>query len=126
MDNTEKVVSIDLIPVEEYTETRNPDNSKRFTCERCGKCFKQKQGVKQHILQVHVSKGEVQVSRIFVPESKSKKRKADNVENVEKSQSKKPSLDEESVNLEDEGSVTYMMTEASRLLESPRNSTIFN
>ena len=47
----------DLVPEEGFIEERNVDNSKKFTCKQCDKTFKQKQGVKSHIVSLHKNQG---------------------------------------------------------------------
>ena len=73
----EKLVNINLIPVCEYPETII-DHIKYFTCSRCARVFTQKngpRGVKQHIAQVHIANGELQLRQATVPESTSKAQK---------------------------------------------------
>ena len=70
---SEKLVCVDLVPVNEYMEGVNEDGSKRFTCLRCNSNFKQKHGVKQHYIHVHAKNGEAPYKQAIIPESKAKK-----------------------------------------------------
>ena len=66
-------------PRHRIPESLNNDGTKHYTCIRCERVFFNKngpEGVKQHLVQVHVANGELQLQWIIVEESKSKKRKA--------------------------------------------------